>query len=157
MHQTIRRISDDFNGRWHFNTSAAALMELLNECLSSQAALTLAPRAFVADLQSKFVLLLHPFAPYIAHELWERLGHTSNLLKEPWPQFDPALAKEDEIAMAVQLNGKLRSHVLVPAEASDDQIREAALNDEKVKAAIDDKKVVKVIVVKGKLINIVVK
>jgi leucyl-tRNA synthetase len=157
LHQTIRRISDDFNGRWHFNTSAAALMELLNECLSAQQALAAAPRAFVADLQCNFVRLLHPFAPYIAHELWERLGQTSNLLREAWPQYDPALAKEDEIEMAVQLNGKLRTHVLVPAEAGEDQIREAALNEEKVKAAIDGKTIVKVIVIKGKLVNIVVK
>jgi leucyl-tRNA synthetase len=157
LHQTIRRISYDFDGRWHFNTSAAALMELLNECIGSQEALAAAPRAFVADVQSKFVLLLHPFAPYLAHELWHRLGKTSGLLREPWPQYDPELAKEDEIDMAVQLNGKLRSHVLVSADADEAQIQQAALGDEKVKVAIESKRVVKVIVVKGKLVNIVVK
>ncbi len=161
LHQTIRRITDDFNGRWHFNTSAAALMELLNAAMASEVfdpqGATPAPRPFVADFQRNFVLLLHPFAPYIAYELWERLGQKTNLLRHPWPQYDPELAKEEEIDMAIQLNGKLRSHVLVPADATEDQIREAALNEEKVKAGIDGKKVVKVIVVKGKLVNVVVK
>ena len=102
--------------------------------------------------------MLAPFAPYLAHELWEMLGEdASKLLRHPWPKYDPALAKEDEIEMAVQLNGKLRGHIVVSADAAEDTTRQAALNDEKVKAAIADKQVVKVIVVAGKLVNIVVR
>src|SRR5437016_13476432 len=100
------------------------------------------------------VLLLAPFAPYLAHELWEMLGEKENLLRAPWPKYDPALAKEEEIEIPVQVNGKLRSRILVPADAF---VRECALADEKVKAAIAGKQVVKVIVVPGKLVNIVAK
>jgi leucyl-tRNA synthetase len=102
-------------------------------------------------------LLLAPFAPYLAAELWSVLGETSVLLKEPWPQFDPALAKEDEIEIPVQVNGKLRSRISVPAESSEEFVRNAAFADEKVKAATAGKEVQKVIVVPGKLVNIVVK
>jgi len=103
------------------------------------------------------VLMLAPFAPYLAAELWETLDETSPLLRQPWPQYDPALAKEDEIEMAVQVNGKVRSRIIVPADAEEAQIRETALADEKIKAAIAGKDIVKVLVVKGRLVNIVVK
>jgi leucyl-tRNA synthetase len=96
-------------------------------------------------------------APYLVHELWEMTGETGNLLKAPWPKYDPALAAEDEIEIPVQVNGKLRSVVVVPAGASEDQIKQAALADEKVRAAIAGKQVVKVIVVPKKLVNIVVR
>lgn len=157
LHQTIRKITEDFNGRWHFNTSVAALMELLNLCTSSQEALNSAPRAFVADLERNIVLLLHPFAPYLSYELWEMIGETSDLLREPWPQFDPELAKEEEVEMAVQINGKLRARILVPAEADEDEIKRTAMADEKVQSAVEGKQIVKTIVIKGKLVNIVVK
>jgi leucyl-tRNA synthetase len=103
------------------------------------------------------VLMLAPFAPYISAELWEMLGETTDLLRAPWPKFDPALAKEDEVQMAVQVNGKIKSRITVPADAEEDQIRETALADEKVKAAIEGKEIVKVLVVKGRLVNLVVK
>ncbi len=161
LHQTIKRISDELGGRWHFNTCVAALMEFVNECYAAPelfaAGNTAAPKAFVADVQRKLALLLQPFAPYLAHELWEMLGETSNLLRQPWPKYDAALAKEDEIEIVVQINGKVRSHVTVPATASQEQVRELALGDEKSKAALEGKQVVKVIVVPGKLVNVVVK
>ena len=103
------------------------------------------------------LLLLAPFAPYLAHELWEMLGEKGSLLRAPWPKYDPALAKEDEIEIPVQVNGKLRGRIVVPADSTEDAIREAALADEKVKAAIAGKQIVKVIVVPGKLISIVVR
>ena len=83
-------------------------------------------------MQRNIALLLAPMAPYLAHELWEMTGETSNLLKAPWPKYDAALAAEDEIEIPVQVNGKLRSVVVVPAGATDDQIKQAALADEKV-------------------------
>jgi leucyl-tRNA synthetase len=161
LHQTIQRITGDFQGRWHFNTSVAAMMELLNACMVKQelfAADSTAPKAFRADVQRKMVLLLNPFAPYLAAELWSILGEDPNaLLRHPWPQADPALAKEDEVEIVVQFNGKVRSRLTVAHDASDDAVREAALADEKVKEALAGKQIVKIIVVKNKLVNIVVK
>jgi leucyl-tRNA synthetase len=161
LHQTIQRITDDFQGRWHFNTSVAAMMELLNVCMVNQeifAATSTAPKAFRAEVQRKLVLLVSPFAPYLAAELWSSLGEDTNaLLRYPWPQADPVLAKEDEVEIVVQFNGKVRSRLTVVHDAADDVVREAALNDEKVKEALVGKLIVKVIVVKNKLVNIVVK
>ena len=162
LHQTIRRISEDFRGRWHFNTSVAALMELLNECSAAQEIFAShgtapAPAAFRAEVQRNFVLLLAPFAPYLAHELWEVLGEKGNLLRQPWPKYDLDLAKEDEIEIPVQINGKLRSVVVVPAGASEDTIRKAAQSDTKIKSAISGKQIVKVIIVPGELVNLVVR
>jgi len=168
LHQTIRRISEDFDGRWHFNTSIAALMELLNLVLEERSGgspsdeVTTEKRAFLSAgalraLQRNFVLMLHPFAPYLAHELWERLGETSNLLREPWPKYDPALAKEDEIEIVVQINGKIRDRLFVPADSSSEELQRLAIAAPKVQATLDGKKVVKAIVVPGKLVNIVVR
>jgi leucyl-tRNA synthetase len=162
LHQTIRRITEDFKGRWHFNTSVAALMELLNELNAAQALFRpdtpgSAPKAFRAEVQRTFVLLLAPFAPYLAHELWGSLGEKENLLKARWPKYDPALAKEEEIEIPVQVNGKLRGRVLVPADSDEAFVKGRALADEKIKAAIAGKQIVKVIFVPGKLLNLVVR
>ena len=114
------------------------------------------PLFLVSEVQRTIALLLAPMAPYLAHELWEMTGEESNLLKSPWPKYDPALAAEDEIEIPVQVNGKLRGKIIVPATCTDDQVKQAALADEKVKAAIAGKQVVKVIVVPKKLVNVVV-
>ncbi len=159
LHQTIKRVSDDFQGRWHFNTCISAIMELVNVLYASEEAIAqnAVPAAFLADVQRNMVLLLAPFAPYLAHELWEMLGEKGNLLKAPWPRYDAALAKEEEIEVPVQVNGKLRSRVVVSADASEDVVLERALADEKVRAAIGGKHVVKKIYVPGRLVNIVIK
>ena len=161
LHQTIQRITEDFAGRWHFNTSIAFLMTLVNELYAYEDAVqrgeTAAPMWLMADVQRKLVLMLAPFAPYLAHELWETLGETSDLLRAPWPQFDPALTKEEEVEYAIQVNGKVRSRIVVAADAGEEQVRELALADEKVKAAIEGKEIVKVLVVKGRLVNVAVR
>jgi leucyl-tRNA synthetase len=158
LHQTIRRVSNDFQGRWHFNTCIAAIMELVNEIYSAEDARAAGgiPDSLIADVQRNIALLLAPMAPYLAHELWEMTGETSNLLKASWPKYDPALAAEDEIEIPVQVNGKLRGLVVVPANATDDQVKQTALADEKVKSALAGKQVMKVIVVPNKLVNVVV-
>jgi leucyl-tRNA synthetase len=157
LHQTIARISEDFKGRWHFNTSVAALMELLNTCTAEQELFSAAaPAAFRADVQRNFVLLLAPFAPYLAHELWEMMGETENLLKAPWPKFDPELAKEEEVEIPVQVNGKLRSKIVVAPGTSEEEIFEKALADPKVQSFIAGKQIVKKIYT-GKLVSIVVR
>jgi leucyl-tRNA synthetase len=159
MHQTIAKITHDFDGRWHFNTSIAAVMEFVNELYAVEAAIAAGkfPEAIVREAMRNLVLMLAPFAPYIAAELWQELGESTDLLRQPWPKFDPALAKEDVVEVAVQVNGKLRGRVTVPADASEDETREAALRDEKVKAAIAGKQIVKIIVIPRKLVNIVVR
>jgi leucyl-tRNA synthetase len=159
LHKTIKRVSDDFRGRWHFNTCIAAIMELVNELYAAEEAMAkgAVPASLLAETQRNLALLLAPFAPYLAHELWEMMSEKGSLLRAPWPKYDPALAKEDEIEIPVQINGKLRSRITVPADSDDAVVREAALADEKVKAAITGKQIVKWIIVPGKLINIVVR
>jgi leucyl-tRNA synthetase len=159
LHQTIKRISDDFQGRWHFNTCISAIMELVNTLYASEDAIArnAVPVSFLAEVQRSLVLLLAPFAPYLAHELWEMLGEKEGLLRAPWPKYDAALAKEEEIEIPVQINGKLRSRVTVPADADETFVLERALADEKVQAAIAGKQIVKKIYVPGKMVNIVVK
>ena len=136
-------------------------MELLNELNAAQALFRpdtpVGAKAFRAEVQQTFVLLLAPFAPYLAHELWESLGEKENLLKARWPKYDPALAKEEEIEIPVQVNGKLRGRVLVPADSDEAFVEGRALADEKIKAAIAGKQIVKVIFVPGKLLNLVVR
>ena len=159
LHQTIKRVTDDFQGRWHFNTCISAIMELVNVLYGAEEAIAqnAVPKHFLAEVQRDLVLLLAPFAPYLAHELWEMLGEKGSLLKAPWPKYDAALAKEEEIEIPVQINGKLRSRVVVPADATEETVVERALADEKVQALISGKQIVKKIYVPGKLLNIVVK
>jgi leucyl-tRNA synthetase len=159
LHQTIRKITQDFDGRWHFNTSIAAIMELLNALYAAEDRIASGeiPPTKVREWSRTLVLMLAPFAPYLAFELWERLGQPTNLLRESWPRFDESLAKEEELELAVQVNGKLRATIKVPAGATEEQVRSAALADEKVKPWTDGKQIVKLIVVPGKLVNIVVK
>jgi len=157
LHQTIKRVSDDFRGRWHFNTCIAAIMELVNELYGVEENIARIPASLLSDVQRNLVLLLHPFAPYVTSELWEMLGEKGDLLRAPWPKYDPALAKEEEIEIPIQVNGKLRSKIVVPADADQNTIQQTALSDEKVKVSIASRQIVKVIVVPGKLVNIVVK
>jgi len=157
LHQTIKRVTDDFRGRWHFNTSIAAIMELVNELYLVEDRLKTMPSQVVRNVQRNLVLLIAPFAPYLAHELWEMLGEKGSLLRAEWPKYDADLAKEEEIEIPVQVNGKLRGVVLVPADSDEALVRERALADPKVKTAIAGKQIVKVIYVPGRLLNVLVK
>jgi leucyl-tRNA synthetase len=169
LHQTIKRVSEDFQGRWHFNTCIAAIMELVNDANRrtlgaiathplTGAAVTAdeIPLSLLAEVQRKLALLLSPFAPYLAHELWEMLGEKSNLLKEPWPKFDSELAKEDETEIPVQVNGKLRGKIVVATGTSESEVMAKALADDKVQSHITGKQIVKQIYT-GKLVSIVVR
>jgi len=112
--------------------------------------------ALLAEVERNLVVLLAPFAPYLAHELWEMLGEKEMLLRVPWPKYDPVLAKEEEIEIPVQINGKLRAVVRVAAGSSEDTIRDTAMEDAKIKTAIAGKRIVRIVVVPGKLVNVVV-
>ncbi len=159
LHQTIAKITLDFEGRWHFNTCVAAIMELVNEIQASDAQLAAGevPPPVVLELMRSLVLLLAPFAPHLVAELWEELGEQGSMLRAPWPKSDPELTKEDELEVPVQINGKLVTVVRVSADADAKTLEAAALADEKVKARIAGKTVTKVIVVPRKLVNLVVK
>ena len=159
LHQTIAKITQDFEGRWHFNTDVAAIMELVNEIQDADAQLASGevPASVVRELLRTLVLLLAPFAPFLAAEMWEQLGEEGAILRAPWPKSDPELAREDEIEIAVQINGKLVTVVRGAAGADSKTQEAAALADEKVKARIAGKTVVKVIVVPGRAVNLVVK
>jgi leucyl-tRNA synthetase len=159
LHQTIAKITLDFEGRWHFNTCVAAIMELVNEIQAADAQLAAGdvPPPVMLELLRSLVLLLAPFAPHLVAELWEELGEESSVLRAPWPVSDAELAREDELEVPVQINGKLVTVVRLAADADSKTIETAALADEKIQARITGKTVVKVIVVPRKLVNLVVK
>jgi leucyl-tRNA synthetase len=148
LHQTIKRVTDDLESM-SFNTAIAAMMEFTNH-LTQQ---PVRPRAVLRT----FVLLLSPFAPHLAEELWQALGGTKTLAYEPWPTYDPALLKADEIEVPVQVNGKLRTKLKVPADIDAAALEAAARADERVRAALEGKTVRKVVIAPGnKLVNLVV-
>jgi leucyl-tRNA synthetase len=147
LHQTIKKVTEDLEGL-RFNTAIAAMMEFSNHLTK------LEPRP--RSVLDPFVLILSPFAPHLAEELWQALGHSNTLAYEPWPKYDEALTKADEIEVPVQVNGKLRSKVTVPADADAKTLEAGALADERIKELLAGKTVKKVIVVKGKLVNIVI-
>jgi leucyl-tRNA synthetase len=159
LHQTIRQITLDFDERWHFNTCIAALMKLMNEVVASEPQIEAGdvPGDVLAQILNSVVLMLAPFAPYLAAELWEQLGNEQAILRHPWPVFDEALAREDSMEVPVQVNGKLRAVISVSVDIAEEALRDAALADEKVKHFLEGKQVFKVIIVPGKLVNLLVK
>lgn len=154
LHQTIAKVTSDFDNRWHFNTSVAALMELTNELYALEQDLS---SGVVNEVLEKLVLMLAPFAPFVAEELWSELGRTGPVFRQSWPAYDPELAREDEVEIPVQINGKLRARVTVALGLNRQDLEQRALTDDKIRALVDGKQIVKVIVVPDKLVNIVVK
>jgi leucyl-tRNA synthetase len=159
LHQTIRQITVDFDDRWHFNVCIAALMKLMNELVAAEPEIEAGnvSSEVLGQILNPLVLMLAPFAPYLSAELWGTLGNEDAILRHPWPAYDKALAHEDEIEIPVQVNGKLRAVIRVPAEATQEALRDAAVADEKVEHFVADKQVFKVIIVPGKLVNLLVK
>ena len=171
-HETIRRVTGDVEERMHLNTAVSSLMELVNELYSfSEGTAHGAPSraaaeagrveraqtiAVLREAIDGLVLMLSPFAPHMAEELWERLGHVGGLAKASWPTFDPEVAKALEVVVPVQVNGKLRARITAAAGASEDQLRELALADPGVRAHTDGKTIRKVMVAKGPLVSVVV-
>ena len=152
IHACIRKVTEDLDSL-HFNTAIAAMMMFVNEAMTWERK----PRSVLPD----FLLLLHPFAPHLAEELWDKLHSAFRLASvplsyAPWPKFDPALLVEDILEIPVQVNGKLRDVIQVPAGASQADLENAAKSAEKVKPFLDGKAIKKIIVVPKKLVNIVV-
>jgi leucyl-tRNA synthetase len=159
LHQTIAKMTQDFNGRWHFNTSISSIMILVNEITANEAAMDAGEisAGVVAEVFRGLTLLLAPFAPFFSAEIWEQIGGEGVVFRTAWPVANEELAREDEVEIPVQVNGKLVNVVKVAAGSDDDVVKAAALADEKVKARLEGKTIVKIIVVPGKLVNIVVK
>jgi len=160
-HQTIARVTDDFD-KLDLNTNVAALMELSNalgEFNVDPAAASPADVFAAREAIEALVVMLAPFSPHVAEEMWESLGHEGGLVQAAavWPVADPELARKEELEIPVQVNGKLRSRVVVAPDISEADLRALALADSKVQSFIDGHQVVKVIVVPQRLVNVVVK
>jgi len=161
-HRTIRKVTDDIERGHQFNTAIAALMELVNTATKFKAerveggAAPAADRAALADAVGTLLVLLSPFAPHVAEELWERLGHAGTLAREAWPEADPKWLARAVMTVVVQVNGKLRDRLELPADAAEEQVREAALASAAVRGHMDGREPRKVIYVPGKVLNVVV-
>ena len=173
-HDTIRRVTADIEDRMHLNTAVSSLMELVNELYTFSdgtahgqptrtdgpaqraTAETTSTLAVVHEALEALVVMVSPFAPHTAEELWGTLGHADGLAKTSWPSFDAAVAKADEVVVPVQINGKLRARVTAPADSTEDQLRALALADPAVKAHTEGKTIRKVVVAKGPLVSVVV-
>jgi len=154
LHQTIRKVTEDLE-RVHQNTAVAAIMELLNSVYEYVDREDPEP-ALMREVLGQMTLLLSPFSPHIAEEIWQRLGHEDMLVSAGWPEFDADLAREEEVQIVVQVNGKVRSKFNAPADISQEGLEKAALADERIVAYLEGKTVRKVIVVPKKLVNVVV-
>ena len=154
-HQTIAKIGDDLGRRNSFNTAVAAAMELLNAINKFEDS-SAAGRAVEHEALEAVVIMLSPMTPHICHALWQQLGHETALIDQPWPVFDEAALELDMIVLVVQVNGKLRGRVSVPADADKAAIESLAVADENVQRFVEGKDIRKVIVVPGRLVNIVV-
>jgi leucyl-tRNA synthetase len=148
LHKTIQRVGEDIEAM-KFNTAIAAMMEFVNEVYRTG--------QIGRGQAERFVLVLSPFAPHLAEELWQRLGHDKSLARESWPSYDPERIAEEVVELAVQINGKVRAKIQVPADAPDQACIDAALSEPKIAAALEGKQIVKQFVVPGRLVNLAVK
>ncbi len=154
-HKTIRRVTIDLE-RIRFNTMVAGLMEFTNFLGRVRETGAVSPEAWKESIRV-LMLLLAPSMPHLAEELWERSGYAYSIHNQAWPRWDEDLAREEEITLVVQVNGKLRDRITVPVSISEDEARAAALNSDRVKVHLDGKKIVNVVYVPGRLVNLVVK
>jgi len=153
VHQSIKKVTRDIEGDFKFNTAISAVMELVNATYQA------IERGCVADIREAVktaVILLAPFVPHAAEELWEKLGNKASIFKEPWPEYDEGKAKEDMLILPVLINGKVRSRLEIAADMSEEEIKERVMADAKVKTWLKDNPIRKLIVVPKKLVNIVI-
>ncbi|MBK1651702.1 leucine--tRNA ligase [Halorhodospira halochloris] len=156
VHETIVKASDDIGKRFTFNTAIAATMELTNALGKAVEDQSDAGRAVMQEGLETAVLILAPITPHLSHYLWWQLGYEQPVVDARWPQADASALERDELELVVQVNGKLRGHVTLPADASEDEARQAALQEPNVQRFVEGKEVKKVIFVPGKLLNVVV-
>jgi len=158
LHQTIAKVSDDIGRRYTFNTAIAANMELINALYKFTDGEDDSPqgRAVMQEALEAVVRTLAPIVPHITHELWQALGHAAAVIDAAWPQVDAAALVKDSVELVVQVNGKLRTRITVPAIADKETIEQAALTDDNVQRHIAGQHVRKIVIVPGRLVNIVV-
>lgn len=156
IHQTIQKVSDDYGRRQTFNTAVASLMELTNNLSPLLQSPSPAASALLREGLRTVILLLSPITPHICHVMWEALGNTEAIINATWPQVDPDALKTDTINWVIQVNGKLRAQLNLPANASPEQIESAACTNENVQKFMVGKEIKKIVVVPGKLVNVVV-
>ena len=154
-HQTIKKVTTDIEREYHFNTAIAALMELVNEITAFEPKNDEEWSIFKFAIE-QLLLLLSPFSPHISEELWDAVGNKPSIFEQKWPEWDDEAAKEDMIELVVQVNGKLRSKIIIAAGIPDDEIEKITFEDKKVREIIGSKTIKKVIIVRGKLVNIVI-
>jgi leucyl-tRNA synthetase len=154
-HQTVRKVTTDIEREYHFNTAIAGLMELVNEITAFEPKTEEDWTALKFSIE-QIILLLSPFSPHIAEALWEATGNTPSVFDRQWPEWDEEAAKEETIELVVQVNGKVRSKMMISAGTPDDEIKRMALEDKKVRDIIGTKELKKIFIVKGKLVNIVI-
>jgi leucyl-tRNA synthetase len=158
VHQTIQKVTRDVEERIQLNTAVAALMELANEIYRLEAEVSAgAGLPALREALETLVLLLNPFTPHLCEELWLRLGHDGGLVRASWPVADAEAAREDEVELAVQVNGKVRARVTVARGAAEAAIREKALAEPRVQEHVQGKQIAKFVVVPGRLVSLVVK
>jgi leucyl-tRNA synthetase len=162
-HQIVRAITENLEGRMHLNTCISSLMELTNEIYAfdqvtdKNGDITASDIVIARESFAALIRMLAPFAPHISEELWQQYGHNQSLAQTDWPAFNEELAREEEIEVAVQVNGKLRSRIFVSPDASKEVLEQTALADEKIKAQTEGRDIVKVIVIPQRLVNVVIK
>ena len=156
-HQTLKRVTNDFEVRWHFNTSIALIMELVNALGAQEPLDQDISMDILKAVLCLLVVMLSPMTPHIGEELWEMLGNEGGLAKQAWPAYREDLAREEQVEVIIQINGRVRGKMLVDAELGDDELTDRALADERIKMLLDGKQIVRTIAVPKKLVNIVVR
>lgn len=156
-HYTIKKVTEDINLRFNFNTAISAIMELVNGLYLYRDKNPVRNSAVEAEAINSLVVLLAPFAPHVTEELWHELGYADSVHKQPWPNYDPSALVQDEVEIVVQVNGKLRARMMIASTMTKEDMEKAAMQNDEVKAQIEGKQIVKVVGVPKKLVNIVVK
>ena len=155
-HQTLKKVTEELSSRFKLNTAIAATMELFNK-ISSFEPKTDGDRGALKEAVELLLFMLHPFTPHVTEELWQTLGHQELLTQQKWPEVDPSALKAEEVEIPVQVNGKVRAVIRVPAEATEEEVKELALKEPKVAKAIEGKQVVKFIYRPKRIVNVVVR
>jgi leucyl-tRNA synthetase len=155
VHQTIRKVTNDTD-KMRFNTMLAALMEFTNDLAKVKEDGQVSQSVW-KEAMATLLLLLAPTAPHFAEELWQRTGRQYSIHNQPWPKWDEALAKEEEITLVIQVNGKLRDRIIVPASTTEVEATQIAAESTRVKPYLEGRKVMKTIYVPGRLVNLVVR
>ncbi len=153
-HQTIKKVTTDIEKEYHFNTAIAALMELVNEMNGFEPGDATDMQIMRFSIENT-LLLLSPFTPHITEELWMHIGNESSISEKSWPVWDEEMVREEEIELVIQINGKLKGKLRIPCGLKDEEVKALALGDQKITEVIGQQKIRKVIVIKGRLVNIV--